>query len=182
MGFLPTLLTTRLRLCPFITEDAPDVERLAGDRAVAANIPVMPHPYPPGAAVAWIATHPGAFEKGRELTLAITSGGERRQLFGAITLHLNGLHAHAELGFWLGREHWGHGYATEASRALVKHAFEDLGLHRVFAHRLVRNEGSGRVLRKIGMVEEGMRRQHVRVFGVFEDVVEYGLLRDEQAR
>jgi RimJ/RimL family protein N-acetyltransferase len=69
--------------------------------------------------------------------------------------------------------------ATEAARAVLRYGFEELGLNRVHAHHFAQNAPSGRVLEKIGMVREGCRREHVRKWGRFVDVVLYGVLADE---
>lgn len=58
----------------------------------------------------------------------------------------------AELGYRLRRASWGHGYATEGSRALVHKAFADLGVDRVVAETMVVNRGSRRVMRKAGLI------------------------------
>jgi [ribosomal protein S5]-alanine N-acetyltransferase len=81
------------------------------------------------------------------------------------------------MGFWIGSDWWGQGYATEAARSVLRFAFEGLGLNRVYAHHMVRNPASGRVMKKIGMKQEGVLRQRVRKWGVFEDVVILAILR-----
>ena len=86
---------------------------------------------------------------------------------------------HAELGYWVGRTYWGQGICTEAAAAVVKFAFEDLALHKVHAHHMTRNPASGRVLQKVGMLQEGVLRSHVRKKGVFEDIAFYGILRTD---
>src|SRR5208283_1719344 len=79
----------------------------------------------------------------------------------------------------IGVPFWGKGYSTEAARRVVRYAFEDLNLNRVYAHHMVRNPASGRVLEKIGMKREGLLRQRVRKWGVFEDVVWLAILQDD---
>jgi [ribosomal protein S5]-alanine N-acetyltransferase len=88
-------------------------------------------------------------------------------------------HAQAEMGFWVTVECWGHGYATEAARAVLAHGFGKLNLNRIYAHHMVRNPASGRVLAKIGMIREGVLRQRIRKWGRFEDVVAMSVLRSE---
>ncbi|WP_090801632.1 GNAT family N-acetyltransferase [Asanoa ishikariensis] len=56
-----------------------------------------------------------------------------------------------EIGWRLGRRHWGLGLATEAARAVVQHARDDLGLERLVSIHQVGNEASARVMIKIGM-------------------------------
>jgi RimJ/RimL family protein N-acetyltransferase len=91
-------------------------------------------------------------------------------------------HSQAEMGFWIGVQSWGKGYATEAARRVVRYAFEELKLNRVYAHHMVRNPASGRVLEKVGLKREGLLRQRVRKWGVFEDVVLLAILHDDWAQ
>ncbi len=70
------------------------------------------------------------------------------------------LYAHegpdVELGFRLGKPHWGQGYATEAADAWVAHGFGQLGLERIVAVTHPENVASQRVLEKAGMRFSGM--------------------------
>jgi len=84
-----------------------------------------------------------------------------------------------EVGWRLGRQHWGNGYATEAGRAVVGHAFEDLGLNRVYAFCFSRNMASRRVLEKIGMTHEGTRRGHSFKWDEHLDEEAFGILASE---
>ena len=56
----------------------------------------------------------------------------------------------AELGYWIGEAYQGRGYATEASKVLIKRAFDDLGIERIFASYKCENAASKRVLEKLG--------------------------------
>jgi RimJ/RimL family protein N-acetyltransferase len=67
----------------------------------------------------------------------------------------------ADLGFILARDAWGHGYATEAARALVVAAFEGLGASRVFATCDVANHASAHVLEKAGLRREATLERHM---------------------
>src|SRR5687768_2821431 len=109
----PTLSTRRLRLRPFRTEEGPDVKRLAGDPAVAADATAIPYPFEEGMAEAWIASLAPAFEAGTQAVFAVTRR-EDGALVGAVGLTLDPVNRHAELGYWVGRPYWGGGYATEA--------------------------------------------------------------------
>ena len=173
----PVLETARLRLRPFVPEDAPVVRRLAGAREIADTTREIPHPYPAGAAEAWIATHALLHEEDRALTLAVEERGGR--LVGAIGLRLHGQDGNAELGYWIAVEEWGRGYGTEAARAVVDFGFGVLGLHRIWATHFARNPASGRVMEKIGMSQEGTLRGHVRKWGRYEDLVVRAMLRSE---
>jgi RimJ/RimL family protein N-acetyltransferase len=177
----PVLTTERLRLRPFALSDGADVQRLAGAREVADTTLNIPHPYEDGMAEKWIGGHRAAFEDGVEAIFAITRKADGA-LVGAISLmHIDRVHSHAEMGYWIGVPFWNQGYATEAAAAVLSYAFGELGLHRVWAQHMTRNPASGRVLRKIGMQHEGRLRQHVNKNGAFEDLESYAILSGEAA-
>lgn len=173
------LRTERLVLRPFGAEDAPRVQVLVDDPDIARNTLTIPHPYPAGMAATWISGHAGAWEEGRAGVWAVclADGGA---LVGAAGLHLERAHRRAEIGYWVAREHWGRGIATEAVRALVDHAFDELELERLFAHHFPWNPASGRVMEKAGMRREGVLRGHVWKDGRPEDNVLYGLARADR--
>ena len=175
---MPTLRTERLVLRPFVLEDAPTVQRLAGNRDVAATTLNIPHPYEDGQAESWIGTHGEAWSEKRFLTLAVTAGADG--LVGAVSLELEMKHRRGELGYWIGQPFWGHGYATEASRALIRYAFAELGLNKIGAHYLGSNPASGRVMEKLGMQREGLLRQQIVKWNRLEDIVVYGILEDDR--
>jgi len=178
MRELPTLQTERLVLRPFNLSDAPEVQRLAGSRDIASTTLNIPHPYRDGIAEAWIKGHRGAFGRGESMALAVTLRVDGA-LVGTVSLALQEKHHRAELGYWIGVPYWGQGYCTEAAQAIVAYGFEVLGLHRICASHLARNLASGRVMQKLGMTREGCLRQHVKKWDAFEDLVCYGLLREE---
>jgi RimJ/RimL family protein N-acetyltransferase len=174
----PTLLTPRLVLRPFALDDAPAVQRLAGAAEVADTTLNIPHPYRDGVAEAWILTHKQLFRVGMLANFALALR-ESDALIGAIGLRIEAKHARAELGYWVGLEHWGQGYCTEAGRAVLDYGFNTLGLARIHASHFTRNPASGRVMQKLGMRHEGSLRQHVRKRDVFEDLEVYAILRSE---
>ena len=173
----PELSTTRLRLRPFRLEDGPVVQRLAGAWEIADTTANIPHPYEEGMAESWIASHADTFKTGEQVTFAVTrhAGDE---LIGAIGLVLDRGYL-GELGYWIGLPYWGQGYCTEAGRAVIEYAFGELGLQRVFARALRRNQASRRVLEKLGMRHEGTLRQQLLKWGKPEDVDLFGLLQAE---
>lgn len=176
---LPPLETARLRLRPFGPIDADAVTALAGDAAVARYLVQMPHPYPRELAVAWIDGHAEAWRRGAGPTWAIERRRDRR-VVGAVFLRWTPRHDRAELGYWLGRRHWGRGYAREAATAAVAFAFDVLGVHRVYAQHLGGNDRSAAVLRAIGMTAEGVRRGHIKKADAHHDLHSYAILRDER--
>ena len=178
MAVYPTLETERLVLRAFVPEDAPAVRLHCSDRDIASTTLTIPHPYPEGAAEEWIASHDAAFQGGEAITLAITLR-ETGEVAGAIGLTFKLHHGRAEMGYWVGKPHWGRGYATEAGRQLARWGFEAMGLHRIVAHHMTRNPSSGAVMRKMGMRHEGTLRGHIKKWDVFEDLEAYGMFADE---
>lgn len=174
----PSLQTPRLLLRPFAPEDAPAVTRLAGDREIASNTATVPHPYEQEMADAWIAGQEEAFDEGRSVIFAVVERASN-ELVGTVALVIGAGQERAELGYWVGRPYWGKGYCTEAAREVVRFAFEELGMHRVYAHHFTRNAASGRVMQKLGMRHEGHLRGHVLKWGVHEDIEVYGILAAE---
>jgi RimJ/RimL family protein N-acetyltransferase len=175
---LPTLQTRRLILRAFLPQDAPEVQRLAGERAIAATTATIPHPYLDGVAEAWIAAQPELRARAESLVYAVTLLEDGR-LIGAVGLGLQLAHRHAEMGYWIGRPSWGQGYCTEAAAEALRFGFETIRLHRIYAVHFVSNPASGRVMQKLGMRYEGRRRQHILKWGRFEDLDGYALLLPE---
>ena len=170
----PSVPTERLLLRPFLYSDAPRVQALAGDARIAATTLNIPHPYPDGAAEAWIASHIADFLAGRGATFAITE--RELGVVGAVSLSVRARHRTAELGYWIGVDYWGRGYATEASRAMIEFGARHFRLEKIKAHHVVENPASGRVMQKLGMVEEGVLHGEVLVGERRPDIVVYGLL------
>lgn len=178
MDIIPTLVTNRLVLRPFTLDDAPLVQKFAGDIDIARMTANIPHPYEKGLAEEWISTHQESFEKGNDLTLAVTLD-EGETLIGAISLHSNKIHQYAELGYWIGKPYWNQGYCTEAAKEIVRYGFNIMNLNRIQARHMTKNPASGRVMEKIGMKKEGILRQSLLRFGEFNDYAIWSILRDE---
>ena len=99
-------------------------------------------------------------------------------LIGSVSLQL-GEHRQGELGFIFHPDHQGRGYATEAARAVLRVAFEDHELHRVYGRLEPRNVGSGRVLEKLGMRREALLLENEWVKGEWQSEAIYALLARE---
>ena len=192
MSAIPRLYTPRLCLRPFVLSDAPRVQELAGDKRIAINTASIPHPYPDGAAEAWIDSLEPRAAEGKEFLWAITLAGTRTpgreqaldetgHVIGCVGIHQNGTpeHQRGYIGYWLGVRYWNKGFATEAARAVLRYAFGHKLYRRVVSSHFGDNPSSGRVLQKIGMTCEGTRREHICKWGEFRDEVCYGILATE---
>ncbi len=179
MNARPTLHTARLLLGGFAVDDAAELQRLAGAREIADTTLAIPHPYQIEHALSWIEHLNNEAGAAEAATFAIRLLPQR-QLIGSIGLSdINTQHGQAELGFWIGKDWWGQGYAREAARAVIQFGFESLSLNRICAHHMTRNPASGRVLLAAGMQREGVLRQRVQKWGVYEDVVLYAVVRED---
>jgi RimJ/RimL family protein N-acetyltransferase len=111
---------------------------------------------------------------------------EDDRVVGTVTLaQVDASNLRAELGYALGRDHWGRGLMGEALRLLLAFAFGELGLRRLEADVDPRNERSIRSLERLGFRREGFLRERWCVAGEIQDALFYGLLRrdwEERAR
>jgi RimJ/RimL family protein N-acetyltransferase len=148
-GSIPVLETKRLALRAPRLGDAKTVAALANDRRIAENTARIPHPYRLSDAQSFIA---GASKAG-EVVFLITL--RNKKVIGAcgVMFHHDDV---PELGYWLGVNHWGQGYATEALHALVDYAFTDLSHEALQAGSRVTNPASRRVLEKCGFQWTGV--------------------------
>ncbi|WP_411137569.1 GNAT family N-acetyltransferase [Streptomyces sp. C10] len=101
-------------------------------------------------------------------------------LVGDVTFVWNSReHRQGGIGYVFHPAHAGHGYATEASRALLKLGFEELKLHRIQAELDGRNTASARLLERLGMRREGHLRENEFLDGEWSDEVIYAMLARE---
>ncbi len=104
---------------------------------------------------------------GYELAVTLRDAGT---LVGAIGLHREDANAsEAMLGYCFDRSAWGHGYATEAGRAMLGFGFLDLDLEAIWAGCDTENVASIRVLEKLGMSIESRHRHDTEVRGEWRD-------------
>lgn len=177
---LPPLETQRLALSALSERHLDRFVAVAGDRAIADGTISVPHPLDEAGARAWIDRAQAEIEAGRAAHFAVALRSAADGLVGyAGVKAIDREHAEGELSFWLETSLCGQGYTTEAAGAAAAFAFDGLGLNRLCAYHLVRNPASGRVLAKLGFRQEGLLRQRVRKWGVFEDVLLWARLRHD---
>ncbi|MDX1661758.1 MAG: GNAT family N-acetyltransferase [Gemmatimonadota bacterium] len=162
-------------LRPWRDEDLDALVRHADDRRVSINLrDRFPWPYTDADAREWIET---AKSQDPPRALAIVVDGEAG---GGIGVHpMSDVHRHtAEVGYWLGRVHWGRGIATEALGAVVEYAFSTFDLIRLEAQVYEWNPASARVLEKCGFTREGRMRKRVTKEDRTGDAFLYALVRE----
>ena len=143
--------TTRLLLRPGWAEDAPALKGAIADEAIVRNLSSAPWPYGVAEAEAFLAAPRDPVlpsflitERTDAAPRLIGACGFGRRPSGAV-----------ELGYWIGRPHWNHGFATEAGRALIEIA-RTLKLPQLEASHFIDNPASGRVLEKLGFAATGL--------------------------
>jgi [ribosomal protein S5]-alanine N-acetyltransferase len=132
----------------------------------------------------WLKRMEGIQATGLALQFVVVSKSSGLAIGTCLLFRYEGGSARAELGYVLGRPHWGSGLMHEALRALIDCAFASLALRRLEAEVDPRNRPSARLLQRLGFTKEGLLRQRWVTKGEVKDVEMYGLLRDEwrQAR
>jgi [ribosomal protein S5]-alanine N-acetyltransferase len=172
---LPRLPSQRLSLRPLRESDADALFSIFGDAEV------MRH---------WSSPPWTSIDQATALVQGLREDFEARSLFqwgialadsdtvvGTATLHrLDSANRRAELGYALGRAHWGRGLAREALQCLLAHAFGELRLHRMEADTDPRNARSCALLERLGFAREGLLRERWIVDGEVSDSALYGLL------
>ena len=175
---LPTLNTQRLSLRLIRAEDVDDFY------AVYSNPEVMRYwSTPPLADKDAAKKLIGEIHQGIESHELLKWGialSANDKLIGSVTLfHMDFTHKRAEIGYALGRDHWGHGYMQETLKAVLNNAFDVLNLHRIEADVDPRNTASVRTLERLGFQREGYLRERWQVNGEIQDAFFFGLLRQD---
>ena len=148
------LATERFLLRPLRAADAAELHRLVNDWEVAKTLARVPFPYPRDLADEWIASTAERIAQGEAYHLAIARR-EDDVLVGCVGLTLDAATRSAELGYWVGRRHWGQGIAPEAAGRLSRWALANLDIDRLTASALTDNARSAAVLTRIGFRETG---------------------------
>jgi len=172
----PTLRTDRLLLRPFTGADADSVFTLHSN-AAALRFWDAPPWVERTRAERFIAACHSMAEEGSGARLAIDRFSDHAFVGWCSLARWNPAFRSASMGYCLNEAAWGHGYATEAARALLQWAFDTLDLNRVQAETDTRNAASARVLEKLGFVREGTLREDCIVNGEVSDSWVYGLIR-----
>lgn len=169
--------TERLYFRRFNLNDAKELAKQLNHRDMLENLLHLPYPYTIDHARWWILQHDELFDHDRIYEFAIILK-ETNKLIGSIGLSYIEKNKHGETGYWIAKDYWGKGYATEALKGLIKWAFEEKDFHKVIASHFARNKASGKVMQKAGMTYEGCQKEHILKDGVFHDSILYGIIKE----
>ncbi|KAK1599956.1 acetyltransferase [Colletotrichum navitas] len=172
------IITSRLFIRPSTLADAPDMARLANNLKIAGNMRnTFPSPYLLEHAEGWLKLC--VKDPGNNFAICRAEDGAYVGNMGIIRGN-DVLHRTWELGYWIGEEYWGQGFASEALIALCRFCFENSPeLLRLEASMFSTNTASRRVLEKAGWTHEGTKRQAVEKQGRVLDLLVFSILRHE---
>lgn len=166
-------------LRPWRDSDMPALVSACQDSEIALWTRV-PSPYGDPDARLYLQQRHDALQAGFSAPYAIVDAVDDRRLLGSISL-LRPVwkHARAEVGYWLAREARGNGHAVRAVRMICRWGFETLELERIELLAATHNEPSQRVAERVGFTREALLRSYFARKEGRDDMVAYGLLRDE---
>jgi len=155
------LQTGRLLLVPPSRVHGHVMAQMANDRVIADNLATMPHPYSLDDAYHWIQIV-GEMAVGAAFVIILKANNQFIGVCGSGPVDDND---EIDFGYWIGVEHWGNGYATEAARAVLSHVFETFKFDLITTDFKINNKASGRVLQKLGFEQMGQRVRHCEANG-----------------
>lgn len=182
MTFQPDypLTTERLRLRPFTRGDVDAVFAYRSREDVAQYLFDAPLSREECALAIQQRTLQLALDQDDDRIILAVETREDNVLVGEVSLILRSLEARqGELGWVFHPDHQGRGYATEASAHLLELAFGGADLHRVYARCDARNDGSWRLMERLGMRREAHFREHGLFKGGWDEEFYYAILRRE---
>jgi RimJ/RimL family protein N-acetyltransferase len=164
------LETERLMLRKPTLADVKVIARLANDRRIAENSRRLPHPYLQDHAVEFVRA---MANENRETVFLIENNYTP---IGMVGIDWRELEA-PELGYWLGVEHWGQGFGTEAVRAVIDFTFEEFDIEHLVSGARVTNPSSRNILEKCGFQWSGVELHRFEALGSSTPVDRFRLSR-----
>ena len=152
------LETERLTLRRPTLADVRAIARLANDRRIAENTRRLPHPYSQDHAVAFVR----AMANDKSETAFLIENNHTP--VGMVGVNWREPEA-PELGYWLGVEYWGQGFATEAARAMIDFTFEEFDIEHLMSGTRVANPTSRNILEKCGFQWSGVELHRFEALG-----------------
>ncbi|MBG0818959.1 GNAT family N-acetyltransferase [Planomonospora sp. ID82291] len=175
-----TITSPRLALREFTADDVDALTAIYGDPKVAEHMSFEPRSREQVQTTITTVTEAAKAVPRTEYSLAaVRPGGD---LIAFARLAIDTQHpgqSSGQIGFALRADQWGQGLGTDVVRLLLRLAFDELDLYRVWGARSPLNEASARVMSKVGMVEEGRIRGHLLVRGQWRDSIVHSILAPE---
>ncbi len=178
-----SILTERLRLVPLDLDHVDAILEWANDEAVTGNSQFFREHSDRKRVARFILDHETA-EDCAYFASFVREDGEDSDLGyvgNVFLLHINHLHHHAQAGITIKQAAWNRGYAKELMRAIVRFAFDDLALNKVYLQIFTTNEKGYHLWTKVGFTVEGTLRAHYFVNGEYHDMYSMSILRSDTA-
>ncbi len=174
----PDVETDRLRVRPLQPADLSDLLAVNGDPEVTRFLPYATWAGHEDAA-SWLHRMQALRDAGTGVQLVVQQRADDRVIGTVLLFKFDAPSARVELGYVLGRAHWGRGLMHEALSAVIDHAFGVGGLRRIEAEVNPANLASDRLLAALGFTLEGRARQRWVAKGSTYDTHLHGLLAAE---
>lgn len=159
-------------------DDADSVQLNGNEYEIAYNSPSVPHPYRREDALMLIELAIQRYANREEYHFGVFL--EDNTLIGVCALaNIDLINKKAELGYWLGKKYWGHGYAKQAIRLILSFGFNNLELNRIYAKVLTYNERSIGLLNSMQFQKESLNREDAFHMGKFLDDFTFVMLKKE---
>ncbi len=175
---LPELATRRLTLRRMLVADSADMYEYASRQDVTRYLTWNPHP-DRDYTREYLEYIGSRYAAGMFYDWAVVYEPDRKMIGTCGFTSFQCTDDSAEVGYVLNPEYWGRGIAVEALERVLAFGFEDLGLHRIEAKYICGNDRSLRVMEKVGMTFEGVRREGMLIKGEYVNVGICSILREE---
>ena len=173
---VPTLTTKRLTLRPLRVHDTPAIFEMMSDEETM-RFWDWPAFRDESTVRDIVAAQVSDMEAGTARYWAVAYSPNASAIGSVDLSEIDAHHSRAEVGFLFARKVWGKGFAREAMQAVTAHAFDALGIRRLWARFHTGNAASQRLLESLGFAREGTLKGHIQREGARRDCEIYGLMR-----
>jgi [ribosomal protein S5]-alanine N-acetyltransferase len=160
--------------------DAKDISRLMTYN-ISKSLWQVPYPYTVGNAVNFINSCHRDFESLKAVNFAIqykNNLGDVNRLVGIVSLkNIDSDNKKANVGYWIGEQHWDNGLATESVALVINYAFSVLGLEEISAYVYSENKASIRVLERNGMTKKEEVNEYNQMSGRYKNTIKFAIQR-----
>ncbi|MBN2227262.1 MAG: GNAT family N-acetyltransferase [candidate division Zixibacteria bacterium] len=176
---LPILKGQQITVRRLKRSDCESLYKHLKDQKVLRFLVSVPNPYRRKYSRPWVNWTHRAARADTDYHFGIEHNLEH-EIIGGISLStINHVHHKAELGYWLAHRHWRKGYMYEAVGLVCDFGFNQLQLHRIYAHVMNINRASAALLEKHGFIREGILRKSIRHNNRWHDMYVFAKLRGE---
>lgn len=174
----PTFETPRLRMRRITLEDAVDYFSFASDPSVTRHTIWNTHQSLNDTRT-YIESLIQKYEANEAYYWGIINKETNKLIGRTGYIHWDLIHEKTEVGFAISSPYWNQGMITEATSRIIEYGFTQIGFNRIEGRCNVDNQGSGRVMEKLGMKLEGVLRGQLKIKGEFIDQRMYAILKHD---